>query len=71
MAAVSGATNYLLAGDKIGPAKLQKATKLGVQIISESDFEAMIGSVEPSVSMDVGTEHKKENEKIAIQGELF
>lgn len=71
LAAVSGATNYLLAGDKIGPAKLQKATKLGVQIISESDFEAMIGSVEPSVSMDVGTEHKKENEKIAIQGELF
>lgn len=71
LAAVSGATNYLLAGDKIGPAKLQKATKLGVQIISESDFEAMIGSVGPSVSMDVGTEHKKENEKIAIQGELF
>ncbi len=71
LAAVSGATNYLLAGDKIGPAKLQKATKLGVKIISESDFEAMIGSVGPSVSMDVGTEHKKENEKIAIQGELF
>ena len=71
LAAVSGATNYLLAGDKIGPAKLQKATKLGVQIISESDFEAMIGGVEPSVPTSAGVEHKKENEKIAVQGELF
>ena len=71
LAAVSGATNYLLAGDKIGPAKLQKATKLGVQIISESDFEAMIGGVELSVPTNTSVEHKKENEKIAIQGELF
>ena len=71
LAAVSGATNYLLAGDKIGPAKLQKATKLGVQIISESDFEAMIGSVGPSLSDNTSVDHKKENEKIAIQGELF
>lgn len=71
LAAVSGATNYLLAGDKIGPAKLQKATKLGVQIISESDFEAMIGSVGPSLSANTSVDHKKENEKIAIQGELF
>ena len=71
LAAVSGTTNYLLAGDKIGPAKLQKATKLGVQIISESDFEAMIGSVEPSLSANTSVDHKKENEKIAIQGELF
>ncbi|MBQ5669382.1 MAG: NAD-dependent DNA ligase LigA [Tidjanibacter sp.] len=71
LAAVSGTTNYLLAGDKIGPAKLQKATKLGVQIISESDFEAMIGSVEPSLSANTSVDHKKESEKIAIQGELF
>ena len=71
LAAVSGATNYLLAGDKIGPAKLQKATKLGVQIISESDFEAMIGSVGPSLSANTSVDDKKENENIAIQGELF
>ncbi len=71
LAAVSGTTNYLLAGNKIGPAKLQKATKLGVQIISESDFEAMIGGVAYSVPTDMDTEHKKENEKIAVQGELF
>ncbi len=43
LAAVSSNTSYLLAGDKIGPAKLQKATKLGVKIISEQEFVAMIG----------------------------
>jgi DNA ligase (NAD+) len=43
LAAVSANADYLLAGDKIGPAKLAKATKLGVQIIGEEEFEAMIG----------------------------
>jgi NAD-dependent DNA ligase len=33
LAAVSATTSYLLAGDKIGPAKLQKANKLGINII--------------------------------------
>jgi len=39
---VSGSTNYLVAGDKMGPEKLKKAEKLGVKIISEEEFEAMI-----------------------------
>jgi len=39
---ISKKTNYLLAGDKIGPSKLEKAEKLGVKIISESDFYEMI-----------------------------
>jgi DNA ligase (NAD+) len=42
LSAVSSATSYLLAGDKIGPAKLQKAEKLGVKIISEDDFINLI-----------------------------
>ncbi len=42
LAAVSANTSYLLAGDKIGPAKLQKAQKLGIRIISEDDFHRMI-----------------------------
>lgn len=41
---VSAKTNYLLAGDGMGPSKRAKAEKLGVNIISESDFEAMIGA---------------------------
>ena len=46
LAAVSANTSYLLAGDKIGPSKLQKATKLGVKIISEQEFMAMIADSE-------------------------
>jgi DNA ligase (NAD+) len=42
VSAISGSTNYLLAGDKVGPSKLDKATKLGVKIISEADFKTMI-----------------------------
>ena len=44
LSSVSGKLDYLVAGDKMGPAKLQKAEKLGIQIVSESDLEAMINS---------------------------
>jgi DNA ligase (NAD+) len=39
---VSAKTSFLLAGEGMGPSKRQKAEKLGVKIISESDFEAML-----------------------------
>ena len=39
---ISGKTNYLLAGDNMGPEKLKKAEKLGVAIISEDDFLTLI-----------------------------
>ena len=39
---ISAKTNYLIAGDKMGPAKKEKAEKLGVKIISEEEFTAMI-----------------------------
>lgn len=39
---ISGKTNYILAGANMGPAKLQQAEKLGVQIINEDQFLDMI-----------------------------
>ena len=39
---ISGKTAYLLAGDKMGPSKLEKAKKIGVKIISEQEFLDMI-----------------------------
>jgi DNA ligase (NAD+) len=39
---ISGKTNYVLAGDNMGPEKLKKAEKLGVTIISEDEFLKMI-----------------------------
>ena len=40
---VSGKTDYLLAGEGMGPAKLQKAEALGVKILTEDAFLDMIG----------------------------
>jgi DNA ligase (NAD+) len=40
---ISAKTDFVLAGDKMGPAKLKKAEDLGVRIISENEFLAMIG----------------------------
>ena len=39
---ISKKTNYLIAGDKMGPSKLEKATKLGIQIITEKEFIQML-----------------------------
>ena len=39
---ISGKTTYLLAGEKMGPEKLKKAEKLGVAILSETEYLAMI-----------------------------
>ena len=56
LAAVSGSVDYLVAGDKMGPAKLKKAEKLGVRIISEEEFIAMIeggGPVEKAAQQEL------------------
>ncbi len=42
LSGVSGQLDFLLAGDNMGPAKRQKAEKLGVKIISEKEFEQML-----------------------------
>ncbi|MEN8115415.1 MAG: NAD-dependent DNA ligase LigA [Bacteroidota bacterium] len=39
---ISKKTSYLLAGNNIGPSKLEKATKLGIPIIAENDFLKML-----------------------------
>ena len=70
LAAVSGNTSYLLAGDKIGPAKLQKATKLGVKIISEQEFVAMIGGNDYPVA-EPAKESVEQQPIVPVQGSLF
>jgi len=41
---ISSKTDYVLAGENMGPAKKQKAESLDIPIISEEDFEEMIAS---------------------------
>lgn len=43
VSSISSKTDYLLAGANIGPAKLEKAQKLNVKFLTESEFEQMIG----------------------------
>lgn len=43
VSSISGKTSYILAGSNMGPAKLQKAEKLGIPIIDENMFLSMIG----------------------------
>ena len=42
LSAVSAKTDFIIAGDNMGPSKLEKARQLGVKIISEDDFAEMI-----------------------------
>lgn len=42
VSSISKKTSYLVAGENIGPSKLEKATKLGIPVISEDDFTKML-----------------------------
>ena len=39
---ISGKTSFILAGENMGPSKLQKAEKLGIQLVDEETFLSMI-----------------------------
>ena len=41
---ISSKTDYVIAGENMGPSKLQKAELLGIRILSESDFLEMLQS---------------------------
>ena len=44
LSGVSAKLNYLLAGENMGPSKLEKARRLGVTILSEEEFVGMLES---------------------------
>ena len=73
LAAVSANVDFVVAGDNMGPAKRQKAEKLGVRIIDESEFMAMIASAQ-RIEPKVEAETKEVVSLVAdkpIQGTLF
>ena len=73
LAAVSANVDFVVAGDNMGPAKRQKAEKLGVRIIDESEFMAMIASAQ-RIEPKVEAEPKEVVSLVAdkpIQGTLF
>ncbi|MBC7450228.1 MAG: NAD-dependent DNA ligase LigA [Cytophagales bacterium] len=42
LSGVTGKLDYLVAGENMGPAKLEKAVKLGIKILSEAEFNTLI-----------------------------
>ena len=71
LAAVSANVDFVVAGDNMGPAKRQKAEKLGVRIIDESEFMAMIASAERLESKADAKEISQIVADKPIQGTLF
>ena len=73
VAAVSGNVDYLVAGDKMGPEKRKKAEKLGVRIISEEEFMALIATDTVAEQQPLVAEPVVEPAKEAtpVQGSLF
>lgn len=69
---ISGKTSFILAGDNMGPSKLQKAEKLGIQIVSEDKFLSMIeGGTSIENNTSVPTTSSGAKPTTPIQLDLF
>jgi len=71
LAAVSGNVDYLVAGENMGPAKLRKAEKLGIRIISEEEFAALIGGGARTGAAAAPDDRAEAHAPDPRQGELF
>ena len=60
VSSISKKTSFILAGDNMGPSKLEKATSLGIPLVNEADFLNMIGEgqSETADSKDIASENK-------------
>lgn len=75
LAAVSANVDFIVAGDNMGPAKRQKAEKLGIKILNYEEFMALVVEgekvVEPKRPKPATEEPKPKQETTPIQGTLF
>jgi len=74
LAAVSANVDYIVAGENMGPAKLQKAKKLGIAIISEQELMQMIGGDAHAGAPQTGAAQANEapdRSDRPVQGSLF
>lgn len=73
LAAVSANVDFIVAGENMGPAKRQKAEKLGIKILSETEFMALIAGSE-AITQEPEPQTQTDNSTIdnnPIQGRLF
>ena len=76
LAAVSANVDFIVAGDNMGPAKRQKAEKLGIKILNEQEFMALISSAENTATDAIPEPAAEAEERVVvdtkpIQGTLF
>ena len=71
LAAVSANVDFIVAGENMGPAKRQKAEKLGVTILSEEEFMDMIEGAPATESAPTAEPQPTKEEAKPIQGTLF
>ena len=73
LAAVSANVDFIVAGENMGPAKRQKAEKLGIKILSEEEFMAMIKGAPTVEHTPIPESHLQPTKEEAkpIQGTLF
>ena len=62
---VSANTDFIVAGENMGPAKLQKAQKLGVKILSEQEFIDMVADI----AQEPATENVSPTQNVATETE--
>lgn len=70
LAAVSANVDFIVAGENMGPAKRQKAEKLGITILNEDEFMTLISNGTPTAKSE-GEVPQKSEEQRPIQGTLF
>ncbi len=71
---ISKSTSFVLAGDNMGPAKLEKARKLDVRIMTEEEFLEIIGTAEKAETAEQPQHIVKESKpkpQVMEEGSLF
>ena len=68
---VAANTDFIVAGENMGPAKLQKAQKLGVRIVSEQEFMEMVASADNAEATPTSEETNDNATDAPVQGSLF
>ena len=71
LAAVSANVDFIVAGENMGPAKRQKAEKLGVTILNEEEFMALIEGTPAVEQVSMPEPQPTKEEAKPIQGTLF
>lgn len=71
LAAVSANVDFIVAGENVGPAKRQKAEKLGVTILNEEEFMALIEGTPAVEQVSIPEPQPTKEETKPIQGTLF